>query len=220
MNTVVLNNRLASYSDCVNKFPVFPKKAVLLGVESDGYPVLLDMYSNPEAGSKAYAVIGDINETREMLFSACRFVSDFSPLKTIVVVITNNISAWRDFRYFRNIDLEGVYSANNTSADDVVSMISEYNETCGDLDVEKILLIIDDVESILKMDFLTKTQFRDIISNPSASVTVIATASKFNESALLGFGGQGAWATIFETHGECDAFAESKIHFKILDHRK
>ena len=147
MNTVVLNNRLASYSDCVNKFPVFPKKAVLLGVESDGYPVLLDMYSNPEAGSKAYAVIGDINETREMLFSACRFVSDFSPLKTIVVVITNNISAWRDFRYFRNINLEGVYSANNTSADDVVSMISEYNETCGDLDVEKILLIIDDVES-------------------------------------------------------------------------
>lgn len=167
-----------------------PREALFLGVASDGLPVLLNLHDPApgplfvlgEAGAGKTAFLRSIVHTLMQTHSA----DDLQ-----YGVLTNHPEEWNDLETTKH--RVGVFSIRHKSAQDfILSLASWAHENKASR--QSVLLLVDDLESVAKLDFDALQNFRWLLARgPSRRVWPIITMNADRYGQVL------SWIPIFRT---------------------
>jgi len=153
-------------------------------------PVLLNMH-DPNPGP--LLLISDPGAGKTAFLRICgkALIEMHPPQEAQFAVITNHVDEWEDFTANNQTNCIGVFPAYHDSAVDLISSLSAWaqrNRTPN----QSIILMIDDINCIDKMDFDIKQTFRWLLSRAPTRrlwplVTMTASDSFEMESWLPAF---------------------------------
>jgi len=167
-----------------------PREALFLGVASDELPVLLNLH-DPVPGPML--VTGDAGSGKTALLQsiARTLVQTHQPNDLQYGVVTNRPDEWTEIE--NTPHCAGIFSVHDTSAQDLIlSMATWAHENKNSH--QSVLLMIDDLEAIAKLDFETLQNLRWLLARgPSRRVWPIVTMDAERYGQVL------AWIPLFRT---------------------
>lgn len=172
------------------KIGPLPREALFLGFASDGLPVLLNLH-DPAPGP--LLVIGEAGagKTDVLRSIVCSLVQTHTSKDIQYGVVTNHPDEWESVENSEH--RVGVFSSMGATTQDFMSSLSEWAHAGKRLN-QSILLLIDDLESIAKLDFDTLQNFRWLLARgPSRRVWPIITMNAERYGQVL------SWIPLFRT---------------------
>jgi len=167
-----------------------PREALFLGVASDGLPVLLNLH-DPAPGP--LLVLGEAGTGKtNILQSIVRSLVQTHAVKDLQYgVVTAHPDEWASVENSEH--RVGVFSAAHTSAQDFMLTLTEWAHASKKLS-QSVLLLIDDLESIAKLDFDSLQNFRWLLARgPSRRVWPVITMNAERYGQVL------SWIPLFRT---------------------
>lgn len=167
-----------------------PREALFLGVASDGLPVLLNLH-DPVPGP--LLVVGDAGtgKTGFLQSIAYSLAHTHKPDDVQYGVVTSHADEWD--RVEITTRRVGMFSANQTSAQDFILSLASWAHANKN-SKRSILLLVDDLEAIAKLDFNSLQNFRWLlVRGPSRRVWPIITMNAERYGQVL------SWIPIFRT---------------------
>lgn len=152
-------NELPDISRVLTEWGPMPTEAIVLGVASDGLPVMLNR-RDPLPGSILIAG-DDYNKRMDFLYFVTVVVSMlFSPAEVQIVMISKDPARWDRIRQVRNV-VAVVPSYKREAEDFLLSLSSWAHHNSGK---QTVLLLVDDLDSMTKMDFDPLQYFHWLLS--------------------------------------------------------
>lgn len=167
-----------------------PREALFLGVAKDGLPVLLNLH-DPLPGP--LLVTGDTGSGKSaFLRSIVRsLVRTHQPNDLQYGVITNNLHEWIEIE--NTSHSAGVFSSGDNNAKDLIRSMTAWaheNKKAR----QSVLLLVDDLEAIAKLEFDVLQNFRWLLSHgPSRRVWPVVTMDAERYGQVL------SWIPLFRT---------------------
>ena len=167
-----------------------PREGLFLGVASDGLPVLLNLH-DPVPGPLLVLGEAGAGKTGFLHSIAHSLTQTHKPEDLQYGVLTNHPDEWNDIEGTKH--RAGVFSINHSSAQDfMLSLASWAHGNKGSK--QSILLLIDDLESVAKLDFDALQNFRWLLARgPARRVWPIITMNADRYGQVL------SWIPIFRT---------------------
>ena len=167
-----------------------PREALFLGVASDGLPVLLNLH-DPLPGP--LLVIGEAGAGKTDFLKS--IISSLSlthrPDDLQYGIITDHIDEWDSIENTKH--RVGLFSANQKSAQDLMLSLATWAHENKNAR-QSVLLLIDDLEAVAKLDFDALQNFRWLLARgPARRVWPIITLSADRYGQVL------SWIQIFRT---------------------
>jgi hypothetical protein len=149
-----------------------PRTALFLGLAEDGLPVLLDLY-DPIPGP--ILIVADQASGKTALLQMVARAAEFShnPSEVQSGIITQYPNEWKNFQ--GNHSTVGIYSTQEDAARELLqSLVTWAHNNKGE--GQSILLLIDDLEAVTKLDQQTEQNLRWLLlRGPSRRVWPIVT---------------------------------------------
>jgi hypothetical protein len=165
-----------------------PREALFLGIASDGLPVLLNLH-NPNPGPML--VIGDAGSGKTaFLQSVARSVTLTHTEKDVQFgVVTAHVEEWEDVA--RTNHRVGVFDVAQSGAQEFVQSLASWAHSNRNTD-QSVLILVDDLEAIAKMDIDVLNHFRWLLlRGPARRVWPFVTMNADRYGQVL------AWIEIF-----------------------
>ena len=179
-----------SINKIISEIGPLPREALFLGVASDGLPVLLDLH-DPAPGP--LLITGDASTGKTALLQSIAqlLIQTHKADDLQYGVVTNDPDEWSGVESTSH--RAGIFSVTDTNAQDLIlSMASWAHDNRNSR--QSVLLMIDDLESIAKLDFDTLQNFRWLLARgPSRRVWPIVTMNAARYGQVL------AWIPLFST---------------------
>jgi hypothetical protein len=166
-----------------------PREALFLGIASDGLPVLLNLH-DPIPGP--VLVTGDpgAGKTALLQMVARSIPPTHSAADVQYAVVTAHPEEWRDVPVTDHC--VGIFSVYETGAQDIVLSLASWAH--GNKSKQAVVLLVDDLESIAKMDAEALNNFRWLLlRGPARRVWSIVTMNAERYGHAL------AWIPMFRT---------------------
>ncbi|GAB4504375.1 MAG: hypothetical protein Fur0043_13690 [Anaerolineales bacterium] len=189
-----------SLSDSLAELGPLPREALLLGLASDGLPVLLNLH-DPHAGPLLVVADAGAGKTAFLQLIAVAAAEMHPPEEVQFGVITNYPDEWE---YLAGLEhCVGVFPTYHNSASDFLHSLSGWAHA-NKGGVQSVLLLLDDLESIEQMGFEARQTLRWLLlRGPARKAWPIVTVN-------AGRAGQvEAWLEAFRT----------RIFGQVKDHR-
>jgi hypothetical protein len=167
-----------------------PREALFLGVASDGLPVLLNLH-DPVPGPML--IIGDpgSGKTAFLQAAACAVTQTHDPKDVQFGIITDRPDEWGNIE--ASPQRVGIFSANHTSAQDFLLSLASWAHTNRNTR-QCVLLFIDDLEAVAKLDFDVLQNLRWLLlRGPARRVWTIITLNAERYGQVL------SWISNFRT---------------------
>lgn len=167
-----------------------PREALFLGVASDGLPVLLNLH-DPNPGPML--VIGDAcaGKTAFLKSVARSLVRTHTGTEVQFGVITNHVEEWDDVE--KSNHRVGIFSVHQKSAQDFILSLASWAHSNRNMR-QSVLVLIDDLEAMAKMDMEALQSFRWLLlRGPARKVWPVITMNAERYGQVL------AWIEIFRT---------------------
>ncbi len=177
-------------SGILDELGPLPRGALFLGMASDGFPVLLNLY-DPHPGPMLIAGETGSGKTTFLKSIAQSVLQTQQESDVQFGVITTHVEEWSDIQKTRH--LVGVFDVNQSSAQELISSLASWAHSNKDAQ-QIVLLLVDDLESIARSDFEALQNFRWLLlRGPARRVWPIITMSAERYGQVL------AWIEIFRT---------------------
>lgn len=167
-----------------------PREALFLGMASDGLPVLLNLH-DPHPGPMLIVGESGAGKTTFLQSIAQSVVQTHQSSDLQFGVITNRSETWEKLE--ETPHRVGIFDVTDSNAQDLILSLASWahsNKTAK----QSVLLLIDDLESIAKLDFDTLQNLRWLLlRGPSRRVWPLITMSAERYGQVL------AWIDIFRT---------------------
>ena len=167
-----------------------PHEALFLGIASDGLPVLLNLH-DPLPGPML--VIGDAGAGKTaFLQSIARSVTQTHGHEDVQFgVITDHVDAWDGLENSSHV--AGIFNTNHASTKDFILSLTSWAHS-KKTSRQSVLLLIDDLESVAKMDKDSVQNLRWLLlRGPSRRVWPIITMNAERYGQVI------SWIEIFRT---------------------
>lgn len=141
-----------------------PREALFLGLAEDGLPVLLNLY-DPVPGP--ILISGDKASGKTLLLQTIARAVDLlhSPSEVQYGIITPNPDEWKDFH--GNQNNAGIYSTDDENSQQLLqSLVTWAHNNKGE--EQSILLLIDDLESVTKLEQQAQQNLRWLLLRGSS----------------------------------------------------
>jgi len=159
-----------------------PREALLLGVASDGLPVLLNLY-DPLPGPILIAGDAGSGKTAFLQTIAESARRTHQPDAMQIAVITRHTGEWD--KLMVSPLLTGIFSPGHNGAQDLILSLASWAHSNGN-GRQSVLLLIDDLESATQMDFETVQQLRWLLLRGAArKVWVFVTLNAERYAAVI-----------------------------------
>jgi len=167
-----------------------PREALILGVASDGLPVLLNLH-DPVPGPMLITGNTASGKTALLQSIARTLTQTHQPSDLQYGVVTSCPDEWAEIE--KTSHCAGIFSVHDTSTQDLIlSMASWAHENKNSR--QSVLLMIDDLEAIAKLDFDALQSLRWLLARgPSRRVWPIVTMDAERYGQVL------AWIPLFRT---------------------
>ncbi len=181
-----------------------PREAAFLGLAEDGLPVLLNLY---DAVPGPILVCGDQACGKTVLLQViARATELLHPSSEVQYsIITQYPNEWNDFQ--NNQNNAGIYFTQNPIAQDLLySLVTWAHNNKGDQ--QSVLLLIDDLEAVTKLDQQTEQNLRWLLlRGPSRRVWPIITLNANRAQNMQ------PWLDFFRTRlfGRINDSADSRL---------
>jgi len=163
---------LPSLSEVLNEFGLMPPEALFLGVASDGLPVLLNLH-DPVPGP--ILIAGDAGTGKTALLQTIALAAGMmhQPNQLQFGTLTSHPEEWNGFEEISNN--VGIFPIQHQSSEDFILSLASWahgNKSSR----QSILLLIDDLEAIAKLDFDARQNLRWLLlRGPARRVWPIIT---------------------------------------------
>lgn len=167
-----------------------PREALFLGVASDGLPVLLNLHDSIPG---PLLVVGEAGAGKTGLLQSIvnSLIKTHRAEDLQYGVITDYADEWLSVEHTRH--RMGIFSANQESAQDYMRSLVSWARENKRSD-RSILLLIDDLEAIAKLDFDALQNFRWLLARgPARRVWPVITMNADRYGQVL------SWIPIFRT---------------------
>jgi hypothetical protein len=151
-----------------------PREALLLGIASDGLPILLNLYDSHPG---PILVIGDAGagKTGFLQTVARSAIQTHDATDLQYGVITNHTDEWESVE--ETPHSVGVFHVNNTNAQDLILSLASWAHTNKNTR-QSVLLLVDDLEQVASLESDVVQNFRWLLlRGPSRRVWPIITLS-------------------------------------------
>jgi len=167
-----------------------PREALFLGVASDGLPVLLNLY-DPIPGPLLVVGEAGAGKTAFLKSIAHPLSQTHTPEELQYGVLTGHPDEWDDVRNTKH--RMGVFDINQQGAQDFMLSIASWAHGSRD-SKRSVLMLIDDLESIARLDFDALQNFRWLLARgPSRRVWPIITLNAERYGQVI------SWIPLFRT---------------------
>ena len=167
-----------------------PREALLLGMASDGLPVLLNLH---DAVPGPLLVTGEAGSGKTFFLQSIvrSLIQTHQPNDLQYGVVTSHPDEWNEIENTNH--RVGIFSTNDTKSQELVlSMAAWAHENKKAR--QSVLLLVDDLEAIAKLDFDTVQSFRWLLARgPSRRVWPIVTMSAERYGQVI------SWIPLFRT---------------------
>jgi len=163
---------LPSISEVLNEFGMMPPEALFLGVASDGLPVLLNLH-DPVPGP--ILVAGDAGTGKTALLQTIALAAGMmhQPEQLQFGALTSHHDEWNALEGITNN--VGVFPIQHQSSEDFILSLASWAHG-NKSSKQSILLLIDDLEAISKLDFDARQNLRWLLlRGPARRVWPIIT---------------------------------------------
>lgn len=192
-----------SLADSLSELGPLPREALLLGLASDGLPVLLNLF-DPHPGPLLVAADPGAGKTALLGLIAQAAVEMHSPAEVQFGVISNYPDEWEPLRETEHC--VGVFPTFHNAAIDFLSSLSGWAHA-NKGGQQSILLLIDDLESTEQIDFEARQTLRWLLlRGPARRVWPIVTLNAERASQAE------AWLEAFRTRIFGQIKQESAAH--------
>ena len=153
-----------SFDSVLAQIGPLPREALLLGVASDGLPVLLNLH-DPTPGP--VLLIGDAGagKTNFLQLTARAIAITHSPDEVQFGVISNRPDEWNDLE--QTPHRVGVFPSHHTDAKELIHSLTAWAHSNKNRR-QSVLLLIDELESVASMDSAALQNLRWLLSHGSA----------------------------------------------------
>lgn len=167
-----------------------PREALFLGAASDGLPVLLNLH-DPVPGPLLITGEAGSGKTAFLQSIVRSLVQTHQPDDLQYGVVTSHPDEWNEIE--NTAHRVGIFSVNDTSSQDLIlSMATWAHENKRAR--QSVLLLIDDLEAIAKLDFDSLQNFRWLLARgPSRRVWPIIAMDAERYGQVL------SWIPLFHT---------------------
>ena len=167
-----------------------PRTALFLGLAEDNLPVLLDLY-DPIPGPILIIADKDSGKTELLQMIARAAELSHAPADVQFGIITQYPDEWKNFQ--GNQSIVGIYATQDNNTSELLqSLVAWAHSNKGE--GQSILLLIDDLEAVTKLDQQTEQNLRWLLlRGPSRRVWPIVTLNASRAQDME------AWLEFFRT---------------------
>ena len=167
-----------------------PREALFLGVASDGLPVLLDLH-DPAPGPLLVAGEEGSGKTTFIKSIVRTLVQTHRPEDLQYGIVTSHLDEWGDVESTNH--RVGIFSVSDTGSQDLILSMASWAHKNKQAR-QSVLLLVDDLEAIAKLDFDSLQNFRWLLARgPSRRVWPIITIDAERYGQVL------SWIPLFRT---------------------
>ena len=163
---------LPSLNEVLDEFGLMPPEALFLGVASDGLPVLLNLHDSVPG---PILIAGDAGTGKTTLLQTVAIAAGMmhQPEQLQLGVVTSHPDEWNGLEEIPNN--VGIFPTYHQSAEDFILSLASWAHG-NKSSKQSILLLIDDLEAIAKMDFDAQQNLRWLLlRGPARRVWPIVT---------------------------------------------
>lgn len=165
-----------------------PREALFLGIASDGLPVLLNLH-DPHPGPMLVIGEAGAGKTAFLQSIARSLVLTHTERDLQYGVVTPNLEEWQDLP--RTNHRVGLFDVSQTGAQDLILSLASWAHSNRNTE-QSVLILVDDLEAMAKMDRETLNHFRWLLlRGPARRVWPIITMNADRYGQVL------AWIEIF-----------------------
>ncbi len=167
-----------------------PREALFLGMASDGLPVLLNLH-NPHPGPML--IIGEAGGGKTVFLQtiAKAVTQTHKDSEVQFGVITKQVEEWQTLE--KTSHQVGLFDVNHTATQDLILSFASWAHSNKNAK-QSVLLLIDDLESIARLEFDALQNFRWLLlRGPTRRVWPLITMNAERYGQVL------AWIEIFRT---------------------
>jgi len=167
-----VTSALPTLEEVLNEFGPMPEEAMFLGVASDGLPVLLNLH-DPVPGPILIAGDAGTGKTNLLQTIAVAIAMMHQPEEVQFGALTGHPEEWNGLEEAPNN--VGIFSIHDRAAEDFILSLASWAH--GNKSSKQIvLLLIDDLETISKLDYDTQQNLRWLLlRGPARRVWPIIT---------------------------------------------
>ncbi len=177
-------------SSVLSEMSPLPREALFLGIAADGLPLLLNLH-DPHPGPMLIIGEGGAGKTAFLRSIAQTVVQTHPESEIQFGVITNRMDEWNAIE--KTPHLAGIFDVNQTNAQELILSLAAWAHSNKNAE-QSVLLLIDDLESIAKLEFEALQNFRWLLlRGPARRVWPFITMSAERYGQVL------AWIEIFRT---------------------
>lgn len=176
--------------DVLSRIGSLPREALFLGIASDGLPVLLNLH-DPLPGPML--VIGEAGAGKTAFLKSIAYAVARTHQESEVQygVLTNNVQEWQELE--NTSHRVGIFDVKHQSAQDFILSLASWAHANRNPS-QSILALVDDLESVARLDVETLQNFRWLLlRGPARRVWPIITLNADRYGQVL------AWIEIFRT---------------------
>jgi hypothetical protein len=167
-----------------------PREALFLGIASDGLPVLLNLH-DPHPGPMLIVGEAGAGKTAFLQTIAKAVTQTHKESDVQFGVITKKTEEWEALE--KTSHQVGIFDVNQTAAQDLILSLASWAHSNKNAR-QSVLLLIDDLESIARLEFDALQNFRWLLlRGPSRRVWPLITMNAERYGQVL------AWIEIFRT---------------------
>jgi len=169
---------------------LLPREALFLGVASDGLPVLLNLH-DPVPGPILVTSDAGAGRTSFLQFVARGVIQTHKSSEVQFGVITDHPDEWEDIE--ETSHRVGIFSTHHTGTEKFLLSLDSWAHSNKNTK-QSVLLLIDDLESVARLDFDALQKFRWLLlRGPSRRVWPIVTMNAGRYGQVL------SWIPVFHT---------------------
>jgi hypothetical protein len=177
-------------SDVLAKLGPLPREGLFLGIASDGLPVLLNLY-DPHPGPMLILGETGAGKTAFLQSIARSVVQTHKETEVQFGVITKHTEEWKELTGSRH--QVGIFDVTEPSAQDLILSLASWAHSNKNAQ-RSVLLLIDDLEAIARLEFDALQNFRWLLlRGPARRVWPLITMSAERYGQVL------SWIEIFRT---------------------
>src|SRR6266498_2197486 len=177
-------------SSVLSEMSPLPREALFLGIAADGLPLLLNLH-DPHPGPMLIIGEAGAGKTAFLQSIAQSVVQTHHESEVQFGVITNRIDEWKDMETTPH--RAGIFDVNQANAQELILSLAAWAHSNKNAE-QSVLLLIDDLESIAKLEFDALQNFRWLLlRGPARRVWPFITMSAERYGQVL------AWLEIFRT---------------------
>ena len=172
LNNTQPRQALPALNEVLNEFGLMPPEALFLGVASDGLPVLLNLH-DPIPGP--ILIAGDAGTGKTSLLQTIALAAGMmhQPNQLQFGALTSHPDEWNGMEEIPNN--VGIFPFQNQSSEDFILSLASWAHG-NKSSKQSILLLIDDLEAVSKLDFDARQNLRWLLlRGPARRVWPIIT---------------------------------------------